>query len=235
MALVERPDYYQRDTLGFRLRQKRFARFQALIEHVYEQRGQVNILDLGGTETYWRVAGESLTDCNCRISLLNPALSEQPDHPNFSLEPGDARDLHHLPDNAFDVVHSNSVIEHVGGWWDMRKVAEEVRRLAPRYFVQTPNFWFPIEPHFRAPLLHWLPEQLRARLLQHVHLGFAERKQANMDEAMCRVHGVTLLDKAQLAALFPDARIETETFGLLTKSLIAVRDEPPRREAESRA
>ncbi|WP_176758505.1 class I SAM-dependent methyltransferase [Limimonas halophila] len=217
-------DYYERNTLGFRLRQRRFAQFRRLLEQVYDERGQVNILDMGGTGTYWRIAGSTLTDYNCHVHLVNPDLTEVPAHPNFRLERRDARDLRHLPDQAFDVVHSNSVIEHVGGWQDMRSFAREVRRLAPRYFVQTPNFWFPVEPHFRAPLFHWLPEQLRARALQHIHLGFADQKQADMDEAMCRVHGVCLLDKAQMATLFPDARIETETFALLTKSLIAVRD-----------
>jgi len=216
--------YYEKKTLGFRMRQRRFARFRRILEAVHARRGRVDIVDLGGTETYWLIAGDALERFNCRVHVINPALPEAPSDPRFTFERGDATALAHLADGSFDVVHSNSVIEHVGAWWHMRAFAEQVRRLAPAYFVQTPNFWFPVEPHFRAPLVHWLPEPLRARLLMTVHLGFAEDKQRDMDAAMRRVHGITLLDGAQMGALFPDARIERERLGPFAKSLIAVRE-----------
>lgn len=50
-------------------------------------------------------------------------------------------------DNEFDAVFSNSVIEHVGDYEAQRQMANEIMRVGKRYFVQTPNFYFPIEPH----------------------------------------------------------------------------------------
>jgi hypothetical protein len=127
-----------------------------------------------------------------------------------------------LVQGTFDLVHSNSTIEHVGPWLQMLKAAAEITRLANAYYVQTPNFWFPVEPHFRAPLLHFLPE-LRARLVMRVRLGFAETRSETMSDAMLQVQDARLLDRRQLAALFPDAEILDERFFGLTKSLIAIR------------
>ena len=105
----------------------------------------------------------------------------------------------------------------------MLKAAAEIRRLANAYYIQTPNFWFPVEPHFRAPWLHFLPEQLRARLVMRVRLGFAETRSETMSDAMLQVQDARLLDRMQLAALFPEAEILDERFFGFTKSLIAIR------------
>jgi hypothetical protein len=29
--------------------------------------------------------------------------------------------------------------------------------VADRYFVQAPNWWFPVDPHYLVPGIHWLP------------------------------------------------------------------------------
>jgi hypothetical protein len=126
-------------------------------------------------------------------------------------------------DNAFDMVHSNSVLEHVGDWPRMMLFAQEVRRLAPCYFVQTPNFWFPVEPHFMCPFFHWMPEMTRARLLTRVSLGNHPRA-SDIGAALRSVQSARLLNRAAFGFLFPDARIITERFCLLPKSLIACRD-----------
>jgi hypothetical protein len=123
---------------------------------------------------------------------------------------------------SHDLVHSNSVIEHVGIWDNMLRVAANVRRLAPAYFVQTPYFWFPIEPHFRVPLFHWLPESLRYRLILACSLGY-HRKASSVSDAVRSVQSAVLLDCRQYATLFPDAEIRCERFCGLTKSLMAIR------------
>jgi hypothetical protein len=127
-----------------------------------------------------------------------------------------------LSDNSFDLVHSNSVVEHVGDWARMKAFAKEVRRLAPRYFVQTPNFWFPIEPHFMCPFFHWLPEPTRVRLLLRAGLGHY-RRAGSVDSAVTAVQGARLLNRRMMASLFPDAAIVTERVALLPKSLMAIR------------
>jgi len=138
---------------------------------------------------------------------------------------GDACNLDKIADNHYDIAFSNSVIEHVGMWSDMKAMAREVRRVSRRYLVQTPYYWFPIEPHARAPFLHWLPEPLAYRIVMNFKCGFWTKAQT-VDDAVSTVQSARLLDRRQFQALFPDAEMRLERFIGLTKSLIAVRDAP---------
>ncbi len=135
---------------------------------------------------------------------------------------GDARDLSPITDHSYDIAFSNSVIEHVGTWADMLRMANEVRRVAVRYIIQTPYYWFPIEPHMRMPLMHWLPESLSYRIVMVHKCGFFE-KQSTVLGAMTVVQDARLLDIGQMQALFPDAVIHKERFLGWVKSLTAVR------------
>jgi hypothetical protein len=207
--------------LSRRFRLKRFARVTALIDSVVEKKGRCRIADIGGTRYYWDIIGDYVAAQPIEITLINRE-APHPSSGKFVHTVGDATDLAELPDMSFDLAHANSVIEHVGDWAKVRAMAATVRRLAPAYYVQTPCFWFPFEPHFRAPFIHWLPEQLRYRLVRRFALGFADAK-ASVDAAMVRVQSARLLDRGQFAALFPDAEIFAERFCGLTKSLIAVR------------
>jgi hypothetical protein len=128
-----------------------------------------------------------------------------------------------LADNSFDVIHSNSVIEHVGQWSGMMSMASEIRRIAPNYFVQTPYYWFPIEPHARTPFLHWLAESLKFRIVMAHKCGPFWLKALNVDEAMRTIQSSSLLDRRMFSALFPDATIISERVFGMTKSLMAVR------------
>jgi hypothetical protein len=116
------------------------------------------------------------------------------------------------------------VIEHVGQWEQMRAMANEVRRVAGGYLVQTPYFWFPVEPHARTPLLHWVPESLAYRVVMKRQCGYWSKRKT-VDSAVRAVQSAKLLDRAQMRSLFPDAEVKSERFAGLTKSLIAIR--PP--------
>ncbi len=201
--------------LGNRFRQERMRRFLNLVGQ--QARRRVRILDVGGTADYWRALPGLYGRKNVEITIVN--LDEREfDDENLKIRQGDARELSHFADRSFDVVHSNSVIEHVGLWRDMQRMATEVRRLAPRYFVQTPNYWFPLEPHFRLPLVQFLPEAVRAVVVE------ALKRNPTRGAAIEVVRSTILLSTGQMRALFPDARLERERFAGLTKSLIAVKE-----------
>ncbi len=206
---------------GNRFRQTRLRRFLAIVDEIIAASGTCRILDVGGRAAYWLGLEPLWRDRPCHITLVNLASEAVPDE-RFSSLPGDARELSQFGDMSFDLVHSNSVIEHVGLWRDQCKMAQEVRRLAPRYFVQTPNFWFPVEPHFRTPFIHWLPEPWRVAIVMHRSCGFYPRAQS-CDAARHILDDAKLLDPRAMAELFPDAVIERERFVGFTKSLIAVR------------
>lgn len=125
-------------------------------------------------------------------------------------------------DKSFDIVHSNSVIEHVGDWSRVRSFAHETRRVGKRYYVQTPNFWFPVEPHYSALFVHWLPEPVRARMLMNSDRGFLPKAE-DVSSAVEQVQSARLLDRTMFRHLFPDAVLLDEKLMGLTKSLIAAR------------
>ncbi len=68
-------------------------------------------------------------------------------------------------ENAFDIVYSNAVIEHVGNRERQLAFLQEMYRVGKRGYVTTPNHFFPIEVHTRIPLLHiFLPKSLFDRV-----------------------------------------------------------------------
>jgi hypothetical protein len=204
---------------GFRL--DRFNKYIApLIARILHKNGSCSILDLGGTQAYWDNLHK---DARVKITLVNLDIPTESNDPQFVSLRGDARHLDQFDDRSFDLVHSNSVIEHVGQWDDMKAMATEVRRLAPAYYVQTPNFWFPVDPHSRTPFIHWLPMNLRHSFHSRFNLGFY-KKASDLDDAMHSIEGTVMLDAKQMKYLFPDAACIHESVFGLTKSFIAIRE-----------
>jgi hypothetical protein len=204
------------------VRGKRAARLNQIILEIVGRKGGCKILDLGGEAHYWRPLDlDALHRAGVQITLLNVQV-ELINHPIFTAIAGDACDLSAFADDAFDLAHSNSVIEHVGEWSNMEAFAAEMRRVSANYYVQTPYFWFPIEPHFLTLGFHWLPETVRVRSLLKRNHGHHARA-ASVTEAVETIRSARLLDKLQMKSLFPDSAHSAERFGGLIKSLIAVR------------
>lgn len=206
-----------------RFRSRRFAHVRALIEECLAERGRADILDLGGTEQYWAIGEDYLKALGDKISitLINteahpPCRSDQ-----FVNLLGDACDPQLFAGRRFDLVHSNSVIEHVGEKDRMRAFADNVRRLSDRHFVQTPNYWFPIEPHFRVVGFQWLPLTVRAELMRHFNLGFFP-KARTPEEAWENVREIRLLDRSAMRELFATSEIKIEKVAGLSKSIMAI-------------
>ena len=205
-------------------RRRRFAIFLDLIDSVLAVRENCRIIDIGGEPEYWRYVGDLLGDRRIHVTFVNQMTFDVSDDRYVSVI-GDARHLESFADMSFDVVHSNSVIEHVGRWSDMAAMAQEVQRLAPSYFVQTPYFWFPIEPHCSSAFFHWMPESIRVRMLMRRPRG-QWGKAPDVSTAMRQIQSAVLLDYQMMRTLFPDATICRERILGVTKSLIAVRKDP---------
>lgn len=72
-------------------------------------------------------------------------------------------------DEAFDVVLTNHVIEHVGDIRAQRAHLLEVRRVLRQDgigYLAVPNRWMLVEPHYHLAFLSWLPRWLRTPYLR---------------------------------------------------------------------
>lgn len=208
------------NSLAARFRRRRFVLFLDLLNALSKSLNRpLSILDVGGTETFWEVVGAA--SLPHYITLLNlHALPTR--HANVTSVAGDARQMDNFHDKQFDIVLSNSVIEHVGTFSDQLEMAKEVKRVASRYFLQTPSFFFPLEPHFLFPFFHWLPRRARIWLLVNFSLGWYKRAK-DEQEASRAVDGIRLMRYSELRHLFPDADIIRERFLGFTKSYIVLK------------
>jgi hypothetical protein len=89
--------------------------------------------------------------------------------PGIRTVQADGRDLP-FADREFDIAFSNAVVEHLGDRTSQEAFVRELCRVARRVFVTTPNRLFPVDPHTLLPLVHWLPERARERLLRRPDL-----------------------------------------------------------------
>lgn len=227
---MDRNPYNDKSSLEFGFRQKRFVRVQAFIQKSLDEKGSCDILDLGGNETYWKLGEEFLRANKDRISVTLVNLDAKELEPKLSQVNGlfhgvkaSATDPDIFRGRKFDFVHSNSVIEHVGGLSDMKMFADNVRRLGTRYYVQTPNYWFIYEPHFRLPGFQYLPVAARVSMVQRFKLGFHDAI-PDREAAKALIKHHHLISTRQLREFFPDAEIRHEKFAGLNKSILAIRD-----------
>ena len=212
--LKENADNTSHNSVSHKMRYHRFELFMDLIKEID---GPIRILDIGGTEAYWKMMG--LNSDRIKITLLN-LTSEKTSTSNILSVRGDATNLSSYKDKSFDIVFSNSVIEHLFTEMNQRKMAAEAMRVGRRYFIQTPNFYFPLEPHFLFPFFQFLPKSIRVSLINRFALGHFKRIE-RIDDARKLVVEIRLLTIKEMKRLFPGSKIWEEKLYGLTKSIIA--------------
>lgn len=112
-------------------------------------------------------------------------------HPQVKLVLADGRNLP-FETNAFDIVFSNAVLEHVGSRADQGRFVRECLRVGRQVFLTTPDSAFPVDPHTLLPVVHWLPRTWRHWIYRRVGCGYWA-SESNLN----------LLNRRRLEALVP--------------------------------
>lgn len=189
-----------------------------LLEYLKPAPGEP-ILDVGGSPEIWQEIGYT-----GRIVFLNivPPDDRLVLPAGCTYIQGDGRILP-FESGGFSIVFSNSVIEHVGTWEDQVQFASEIQRVGRRYWVQTPNRRFPLEPHVNFPAFQWLPDRLAHAVVASWPLSYHRRDGLTTDEAWAAVQHTRLVTISEMRRLFPEAEIWRERAMTLTKSIVAYR------------
>lgn len=181
------------------------------------------ILDVGGSPETWLHL-----PVTPHVTLVNIPMSITTEAPGLPWVAGDGCALPFL-DQTFDLVFSNSVIEHVGDPVRQRAFAQETVRVGKRYFVQTPNRSFPVEQHLFLPLVHWLPRSWQRSIITRFTVWeWVARPRPDQRDFYLRhyLEEVRLLRAADLHGLFPNAQVHRERILGIAKSLIAIGPQP---------
>jgi SAM-dependent methyltransferase len=162
-------------------------------------------VDVGGTDKSWWFADWAgrVVRCNLERDAASSGLRVVGD--GCALPFGD---------KSFDVAFSNSVIEHLSTFEKQVRFAQEFRRTGHRYFLQTPNKWFPIEPHYLFPFFQFLPVAIQRWLHTHFDIGTFRKTD--------RFGTIRLMTRKELERLFPEGRLVPERIGPLVKSWYVV-------------
>ena len=201
--------------------QRRFrARRMALLAKTVGLTPETYVLDVGGTVDIWRLA-----PVMPRLVMLNQQRARYEIGAGETVVLGDGTSLP-FADQSFDLVFSNSVIEHVGSRADQARFASEIARVGKQYWVQTPNRYFPIEHHLWTPFVHWFPRSWQRGILKHISVWQLVTSYSADEREFYVNHyldSIRLLTASDLRELFPGSIVVRERFFGWTKSLIAWR------------
>ena len=215
-------NHHKKDSFVNRIRQKRFVAQQQHIERLLEQKESIKILDIGGEIDFWKHMGWQNERCTIYLLNLEDRIAAgSGDTKGFVWVQGNAL---HLPYQAgdFDLIFSNSVIEHVGSYQNQALFASEVNRVCSKYIIQTPSLWFPLEPHSLLPLFQFIPHPVRAILIMLFNINYFP-KQKTYKEALAVSRSTLMFSKKRFQQIFPDATIQVETLFGIPKSYTAIK------------
>lgn len=216
-------DHTQSASLSARYRQQRVQQMSIALQANGLDR--ISILDVGGTLNFWEMNLQYLPKgLVAEIDIVNilpqKALESELEGVKLRSYEGNALEKSSFRKSEYDLVHSNSVIEHVGNLSAQKKMAEAVIALGSHYWIQTPAKSFPLEPHFYFPFFAYLPLDLRATLLRAMNLGYHQREKGYLESKII-CEETRLLTKSEVEHLFPAARVLSERVLFLTKSYTA--------------
>lgn len=214
-------DHNKKTSLVNAFRRKRFELLKARLEKQIQPSSTFRILDIGGDIGYWK--NLDWKHNQCKISLLNLYNIDIPaeEKNQFESIKGSALELP-FKKGDFDLLFSNSVIEHVGSYENQVKFAHEVKRVSDKYIIQTPSYWFPLEPHSLIPFFQFIPHKIRAYLIMWFNINYFP-KASTYEEGLTVSRSTLMLTKKQFSALFPDAEIQVERLFGLPKSYTAIK------------
>ena len=199
------------------------ARRAGWLAQQFPDLAEMSVIDLGGRASSWVQAPVRPKHVHI-VNLEGETGLEAGELPSWAeVDFGDACDLPGtILSRHYDLVYCNSVLEHVGGHERRLRLAEAVHKLAGSHWVQTPYRYFPVEPHFVAPGMQFLPNAAQGAMAWWWPLGHT--RPADRTGAIESALWIELLDRTQMRHYFPDSTIRAERFAGLTKSLIAVRN-----------
>ncbi len=205
-------NYNKGRSLAGRAREKRWKH----LDETFPSLAEMRVLDLGGTPDAWvraPVIPESVTVVNLeRFDSVHPVIK--------AVE-GDACNLPaEVASDRFDLVFSNSVLEHVGGHIQRQKFVDNVHALADCHWVQTPYRYFPIEPHWLFPGMQWLPYEARVQISLRWNRGHI--RTFTREDAQDQVDEIELMSISQMHRYFPSSMLWYERFAGLIKSIVAI-------------
>lgn len=205
------------NSIGAKFRARRLKTFEKLFFKSFNTEKPIRILDVGGTDYFWK-SSQVPNIPGVSITLLNLHLAKSA-HPHIDSVVGDATAMSEFGDGQFDLVFSNSVIEHVYTYENQVKMAQEIQRVGKRYFIQTPNKYFPIEAHYAIPFAQYMPKGLVFFLLTKTRLSRLSKWKA--EDAQQYLDEIRLLNEKEMKALFAGAKILKEKTLGMVKSLTA--------------
>lgn len=206
----------------------RMQRMRFIDELLPEEKGvSSTLVDLGGTRSFWEMNLQYLgrADRLSRIDIFNLEVTTEMTSRVGSVEiremPGNVTQLDDVSDKQYDIAFSNSVIEHVGNLYQQNRFACEIKRVAPCHVLQTPNRYFPLEPHFYVPFFPFIPLGLSTWMHRRFRLGWFTPEP---DELKARIEcdEIRLLTRKELSLLFPGEEIHTEWLAGLAKSFVLI-------------
>ena len=185
---------------------------------------QAKILDVGAQINPHSNDGLQLIDSYPWKKNL-AAVNLSPEHifhikkcyPEIDARIGDARNLP-WPNKYFDAVYSNAVIEHAGDFEDQKKMAAEIMRVGKRWFVTTPNRWYPFEFHLRLPLVTWIPRHGYVWVAKIIRYNHVQQKYVFGE----KLSGTRLMTMGELKECFPNSRVIKQRVTFMAETLIAV-------------